>query len=300
MKFSSRNLWSGVSRIERLSLLVCIGSLGASLWAEQRLNQVSSEISETTLAINRTKAVPIEVVLPPGNSDSESAIIEARINSLREQEKVARASCKARVAAEAMLKEKYEDLAATLSVRPDSKRELARKISNAASICAANRFGGGLAKSSLGNEPEARLVLVRCVGECRRMERNISDFSEFLAELVIQFYGLDSSHEGNLRALIADGFEAIRKKSLASTDRPEPGSEGWETGSLEWESRRDEQILAIAKSIGAVIPENHPYRKWLPSLLSLSSGLRGRIVPSKEGAASKSTVTVGLPLSPEE
>lgn len=100
--------------------------------------------------------------------------------------------------------------------------------------------------------------------------------------------------------MIAAEFNAIKKKSLASTDRPEPGREGWETRSLEWESRRDEEILAIAKSIYAVIPEQHPYRKSLPSLLSMSSGLRGSVVPSRESMPNKSTITVGLPLSPEE
>jgi hypothetical protein len=105
---------------------------------------------------------------------------------------------------------------------------------------------------------------------------------------------------GSLRAFIDAGFNAIKNKSLASSDRPEPGSEGWETRSLEWESRRDEEILAIAKAIYAVIPEQHPYRDWLPSLLSMSSGLRGSVVRSKESGAKKSTITMDLPLSPQE
>jgi hypothetical protein len=300
MKPARRNLWSRFSHLERLSLLICIGVFGASLWAELRLNQVSAEISKSRLAVQSLLAAPVDVVSMHEGADSKPANLEYRINSLREQERVARASCDTTVASEARLKQEYEELAATLHVMPDSKKDLARRISNAASICAANRFGGGQAKSALGNESDAKLVLVRCVGECRRMERDVSGFSEFLAELVIQFYGLDVSHEGSIRGLIDAGFDAIKKKSLASTDRPEPGSEGWETRSLEWESRRDEEILAIAKSIDAVIPEHHPYRKWLPSLLSVSSGLRGSVFPSKEGVAHKSTITVGLPLSPEE
>jgi hypothetical protein len=109
-------------------------------------------------------------------------------------------------------------------------------------------------------------------------------------------------HAGQLRicTLIAAEFNAFKKKSLASSDRYESGSEGRETRSLEWEGRRDEEILAIAKSIYAVIPEQHPARKWLPSLLSMSSGLRGSVVPSKESMPNKSTVTVGLSLSPDE
>ncbi len=300
MKPARQNLWGQFSHLERLSLLICIGAFGASLWAELRLNHVYAEILKNRLAIQSLIAAPVDVVSIPEGGDLKSANIENRINNLREQEMVAKASCDAALASEARLKKKYEGLAATLHVMPDSKKDLARRISNAASICAANRLRGAQAKSALGNESDAKLVLVRCVGECRRMERDVSSFSEFLAELVIQFYGLDVSHEGSLRGLIDAGFDAIKKKSLASTDRPEPGREGWETRSLEWESRRDEEILAIAKSIYAVIPEQHPYRKWLPSLLSMSSGLRGSVVPSKEGVQNKSTITVGLPLSPDE
>ena len=300
MKLARRNHWGRFSHLERLSLLICIGVFAASLWVERRLNHVSGDIFKNRLAIQSLIAAPVDVGSIPEPGDFESAIIENRINNLREQEMEAKASYDAALASDAILKEKYERLAATLHVMPDSKKDLARRISIAASICAANRFGGGNAKSALGNESEAKLVLVRCVGECRRMERDVSGFSEFLAELVIQFYGLDVSHEGSLRAFIDSGFNAIKKKLLASSDRPEPGSESWETRSLEWESRRDEEILAIARSIDAVIPEHHPYRKWLPSLLSMSSGLRGSVVPSKESGEKKSTITVGLPLSPEQ
>ena len=300
MKPACQNLWGRFSHLERLSLLICVGVFMASLWVELRINHVSADILKNRLAIQALIAAPVHVLSNLEGGDLRSANIENRINSLREQKMAAKESCDAALASEARLKEKYDSLAATLRVMPDSKKDLARRISNAASICAANRFGGGQANSPLGNESEAKLVLARCVGECRRMERDGSGFSEFLAELVIQFYGLDASHEGSLRAFIDSGFNAIKKKSLASSDRPEPGSESWETRSLEWESRRDEEILAIAKSIYAVIPEDHPYRKWLPSLLSMSSGLRGSVVPSKDSVAKKSTITVGLPLSPEE
>ena len=300
MSIQARNFWSQFSRLERLSLLTCAGALVGSLCAEIRVQDLSVEISNTQALIGASIASPSEVAVETAGLASRAAALEARLKGLREEEKVARASLAAKDAAEAELQRKHEESVKNLSVRPDSKKELARRVSRAASICAANRSIEGQRRHSLGNESEAKLVLVRCVGECRRMEQDIPVFSEFLAELIIQFYGLDASFESSLRTLIADGFETIKGKSLASTDRPEQSTEGWESRSLEWESRRDAEILTIAKAMRPMIPQTHPYGKWLPSLLSISSGLRGSVTASQEGAVTKSAINVALPLSPEQ
>jgi hypothetical protein len=130
------------------------------------------------------------------------------------------------------------------------------------------------------------------------MERDLPKFSEFMTDVISQFYELGEEARREAQMVIHSGFEQMRRIGVSSLDRPEPGSDRWEIRSLDWELARDAEIERVAQSMRSIIPKIHFYSPWLPSVLSMSSGLRGVVDVDEGNSVKKSPITVTLPLSP--
>lgn len=281
-------------------LLLSAGAIAAVCFLEVKRRDVSAAIANMRSEIGQSKAA---LASPPEKLDSlhaELARLQTRLETLKAEESVARAVRNAKAEEEASLRKTSQEMEASLSVVPETSVEFAARIARSLTLCVSERVDAvrKVKSGNVGTEAEAKLVLVRSVGALRQMERDLPKFSEFMTEVIAQFYELGEEARKEAQMMIHTEFEQMRRIAVSSLDRPEPGSDRWEIRSLDWELARDAEIERIAQSMRSIIPETHPYSPWLPSVLSMSSGLRGVVDIDEGQSVKKSPITVTLPLSP--
>lgn len=299
-KAQSKSRQQRLGRMGQWMLLLSAGAIAAVCFLEVKRRDVSAAIANLRAEIGQSKAA---LASPPEKLDSlhaELARLQTRLETLKAEESVARTVRNAKAEEEASLRKTSQEMEAGLSVVPETSVEFAGRIARSLTLCVYARVDAlrKVKSGNVGTEAEARLVLVRSVGALRQMERDLPKFSEFMTEVIAQFYELGEEARKEAKMVIHRGFEQMRRIAVSSLDRPEPGSDRWEIRSLDWELARDAEIERIAQSMRSIIPETHPYSPWLPSVLSMSSGLRGVVDIDEGQSVKKSPITVTLPLSP--
>jgi hypothetical protein len=281
-------------------LLLSAGAFAAVCFLEIKRRDVAAATANMLSEIGRSKAALANTPEEPAALQAELARLQSRLETLRAQESIARAARNAKAEEEARLRKTFQQMEAGLSVVPQTSAEFASRIARSLIVCASERVNAtrDVKSGNTATQAEARLVLVRSVGAIRQMERDLPKFSEFMTKVIAQFYDLGEDARKEAGTIIYAGFDQMRRNAVSSLDRPEPGSDRWEIRSLEWETARDSAVERIAQSIRSIIPETHPYSPWLPSVLSMSSGLRGAVNVDEANPAKKPAITVGLPLSP--
>ena len=284
----------------RWMLLLSVGAIVSACFLEIKRRNTAVETAKTLSEIERSKAARASGPDEISALHAELERLQSRLEILRTEESIARAARNAKGEEEARLRKTLQQIEDGLSIVPETSEAFAGRIARALTTCASARVNaiGNVKAGGGGAEAEARLVLVRSVGALRRMERDLPKFSEFMTEVVTQFYGLGKDARNEVQVLIHSGFEEMLRTRVSSLNRPEPGSDRWEIRSLDWEAARDQEIYRIARSMRSIIPEAHSYSPWLPSVLSMSSGLRGVVDISDGNPAKKPAITVTLPICP--
>ena len=299
-KAQSQSRQEGLGRMGHWMLLLSAGAVAAVWFLEIKRRDVAVATANTVSEIGRSKAALASPPEEPDALHAELARLQTRSEKLRTEESVARAARDAKAGEEARLRKTVQEMEAGLSVVPEASAEFAARIARSLTLCASERVNAlrNVKPVNASTETEARLVLVRSVGALRQMERDLPKFSEFMTEVISQFYELGEEARREAQMVIHSGFEQMRRIGVSSLDRPEPGSDRWEIRSLDWELARDAEIERVAQSMRSIIPKIHPYSPWLPSVLSMSSGLRGVVDVDEGNSVKKSPITVTLPLSP--
>jgi septal ring factor EnvC (AmiA/AmiB activator) len=300
MKMQSRNFKPGIGWMGWWIFLLSIGAIASFCFLEIKRRLIAEETA-STLALTQSFDAALKTPrTAPTARKEQLERLQAELQTLNGEEDSARSACNAKLDEEARLRKTLQQIEDGLKVVPETTHEFAARVARALIVCASDRLSvsGNMKSINAATEPESRLVLVRSVGALRKMEQDLPKFSEFMAEVVAQFYGLPEDAAKQVQKLIHSGFAQMRDSALSSMDRPEQGSDRWEIRSLDWEAARDGQIQLIADSMRSIIPQTHPYLPWLPSVLSMSSGLRGEAKVEDGNASKKAPITVTLPLSP--
>ncbi len=299
-KVQAKSREQALGRLGQWMLLLSAGAIAAVCFLEIKRRDVAAATANMLSEIGRSKAALANTPEEPAALQAELARLQSRLETLRAEESIARAARNAKAEEEARLRKTFQQMEAGLSVVPETSAEFASRIARSLIVCASERVNAprDVKFGNTATQAEARLVLVRSVGALRQMERDLPKFSEFMTKVIAQFYDLGEDARKEAGTIIYAGFDQMRRNAASSLDRPEPGSDRWEIRSLEWETARDSAVERIAQSMRSIIPETHPCSPWLPSVLSMSSGLRGAVNVDEANPAKKPAITVGLPLSP--
>ena len=280
--------------------MLSAGAIASICVLQIKRRNVAAETANTLSEIERSKAALANTPEELAALNIELERLQRRLEDLRAEESIARVARNAKAEEDARLRKTLQEMETGLIVVPETSAGFAARVARSLSVCASERMNAprNVTSGNAVTEAEARLVLVRSVGVLRRMERDLPKFSEFMTEVVAQLYGLGEDARKEVQTVIHAGCDQMRRGSVSSMDRPEPGSDRWEIRSFDWEAARERETERIAHSMRSIIPETHPYSPWLPSVISMSSGLRDVVNVEDGNPAKKPVITVTLPLSP--